>query len=189
MYCFDDESELMATLATNIKDNYPESTMWEGSPFQWITRLSSKRIGAVGELLVQNWCQEKGYKVRRPIGSSSYDRVINGHRVEIKYSKLWDNRTYRFQQLRNQDFDFYFWIGVSPRNVQAWFIPKEYLKLGVGPQPEGVIPQHGGKSGQDTWWIKVDADSPPEWMEHFGGSLSDVNQILKSHPAGSILGE
>lgn len=182
---FDSNFDLFVYLANDLKKNYPAKEMWVGSPFEWIQTLHSKQIGTVGEILVSNWCIERGFEVKRALNSDA-DRIINGHRVEIKYSSLWGNKTYTFQQLRNQDYDYYFWIGVSPHNIHAWFIPKDVILPDV---PRGVTPQHNGSAGTDTWWIKnLDPLNVPDWLQPYGGSLDEVEKIIKKMPKGAYVG-
>lgn len=179
------EFELFSKLANDIKSNYPEKEMWRESPFQWIQTLHSKQIGTVGEILVSNWCSEKGFDVKRSLYSDA-DRIINGHRVEIKYSSLWGNGTYTFQQIRDQEYDYCLWIGVSPFDVHAWFIPKQYL---LPNPPLGVKPQHKGKAGGDTWWMKnLDPENTPDWLGTFGGSLDLLEIQIRNAGSGKHIG-
>lgn len=167
------EIELFSKLADDIKANYPAEEMWEGSPFQWIQTLHSKQIGTVGEILVSNWAIEKGFEVKRALNSDA-DRIINGHRIEIKYSSLWRNGTYTFQQLRDQEYDYCLWIGVSPFDVHAWLVPKNIL---LSNPPAGIRPQHKGNAGTETWWMKnLDPHNVPRWLMQYGGSLDELEK-------------
>ena len=102
--------------------------------------------------------------------------VISGVRVEVKYSSLWtDNGIYKFQQIRDQDYEYCFCLGVSPFDAHAWFIPKSEL---MGDKPPSLVPQHGGKAGRDTKWLSFPAASPPHWPASFGGTLSEVYGLI-----------
>ena len=73
--------------------------MWEGSPFQWIKNCPSRSVGAIGEKLVENWCREQVFEVRKSL-NSAHDRLNAGLKVEIKFSTLWSNNPiFRFQQI------------------------------------------------------------------------------------------
>jgi hypothetical protein len=176
----DPDVKVVVELATAAEASYTEGdAMWIGSPFRWIKTRPSRQIGKIGEELVSDWCRSHGFKVERSSDSDA-DRIIQGHRVEIKFSTLWtDNRIYKFQQIRNQNYDFCFCLGISPFDVHAWLIPKSELKAN---RPPSFGPQHGGSDGVDTKWLSFEADKVPSWLRPFGGQLSDVASIL--HLAG-----
>jgi len=67
----------------------------------------------------------------------------------------------------------FFCLGVSPSDVHAWFIPKAVAW-------EHAIPQHGGEEGKDTKWLSFQADSVPQWLAPYGGTLTDVLRIIRS---------
>lgn len=144
---------------------------WSESPFAWILTLPSRTRGAVGEEIVTRWLSLNKFSVTRA-PHSGCDRIVNGKKIEIKFSTLWKSGGYTFQQLRDQDYDFVFCLGISPQNVHAWLIPKQVAW-------EYAIPQHGGKDGKDTKWLSFQADSPPKWILPYGGTLGDVLELLK----------
>ena len=39
--------------------------------------------------------------------------------------------------------------------------------------------QHGGRSGRDTAWLWIDPEAPQEWLNDWGGSLSDAKRVLR----------
>ncbi len=166
----------MASIAASLEGQYAQdSAMWDGSPFQWIKTRPSRQVGAIGEKLISHWCDAKDLEIARSPGSEA-DLVIEGVRVEVKYSSLWtDTGVYKFQQIRDQKYDYCFCLGVSPFDVHAWFIPKAEL---MTVRPPSLVPQHGGRAGQDTRWLSFPAASPPEWLSRFGGTLSDVHGLI-----------
>jgi hypothetical protein len=148
---------------------------WSYSPFGWIKKLPSRTIGAIGEKLVAEWAESKKFKVERT-GDSQADRLINGKRIEIKFSTLWANKPiYKFQQIRDQNYEYCFCLGVSPNAVHAWLIPKKELMQ----VREGLTHQHGGAAGTDTYWLDFDPTDPPAWLKPFGGTLSQVEILIK----------
>jgi hypothetical protein len=174
----DFESKLLGELAAGLRPLYEAAdVMWSGSPFAWIKTRPSRQIGAIGERLVSDWCESKSFEVERT-GDSDADRLINGHRIEIKFSTLWsDNGIYKFQQIRDQDYEYCFCLGVSPFEVHAWFIPKSEISK---PRPPALTHQHGGVDGRDTLWLSFPAGNPPSWLAPFGGSLDKVEKLIKS---------
>lgn len=145
---------------------------WTDSPFAWILTLPSRSRGAAGEAIVDQWLTQNGFAVRPP-RSSDCDRIVNGHKLEIKFSTLWRSGGYKFQQLRDQDYESVLCLGVSPHDVHAWFIPKRIAW-------ENSRPQHGGSAGVDTRWLCFQADAPPTWLKSHGGKLSDVLEIIRT---------
>lgn len=146
---------------------------WATSPFRWIMTLPSRRKGAAGEKLVAEWASSRGFSVKRS-PSTDADRLINGHRIEIKMSTLWASGGFKFQQIRDQEYDFCLCLGLMPQDVRAWLLPKAVLH-------EYVInhtPQHAGSAGSDTFWLSFNADTPPDWMEDYGGTLTEVAEMF-----------
>lgn len=171
----DPEVLALAAIAATLAPDYSLGVddPWEGSPFKWIKSLPSRTVGAIGEQLVAGWSAAKGFDVTRT-GDSQADRIIEGHRVEIKFSTLWRNGGYKFQQIRDQDYDYCFCLGVSPFDAHAWLIPKSILLEYV----IGHMGQHTGAQGSDTSWLGFEVGKPYEWMKPYGSSLAAVNELL-----------
>lgn len=167
---------ILASLATAIKQDYIQDGQidpWAGSPFAWIKTQASRRVGSIGEQLVSGWCAAKGFDVIKSPDSEA-DRVIAGRRVEIKFSTLWETRKYAFQQVRDQNYEYSIWLGISPFNAHCWVIPKDILLQ----QLKG---QHRGVTGRDTRWLQgLDPLAPPEWLDQYGGTLNEAFAVLMS---------
>lgn len=99
----------------------------------------------------------------RPL-SGDHDRVVSDRKVEIKFSTLWEQGDYVFQQLRDQDYELVVLLGVSPTAAHGWVVPKVVAMA-------NSRPQHGGARGSDTRWLRFRAANPPPWMSEFGGEL------------------
>jgi len=126
---------------------------------------------AAAERIVDSWLTANGFAVSRA-KHSGCDRIVNGINIEIKFSTLWKSGGYKFQQLRDQDYESVFCLGISPAQVHAWLIPKAVAWA-------HAIPQHGGSVGTDTKWLGFQADSPPSWMSEYGGTLASVLEVLR----------
>lgn len=174
----DGDVRLLAAISATLKGDYvdPEENLWEGSPFAWIRTRPSRQRGKIGEQLVAGWCAAKELNVL-VTGDAEADRIINGKRVEIKFSTLWGMGGYKFQQLRNQNYQYVICLGLSPFNAHCWVIPKSIL-MGPVKQP-GVTGQHAGRMGTDTAWLSVSVRSPHRWLSEYGGTLAQAFQILK----------
>lgn len=171
----DAETRLLASIAEGIKTDYlkGDTDPWQDSPFAWIRSLPSRQRGKVGEQLIAGWCAAKGLDVTRSPDSEA-DRVIAGHRVEIKFSTLWESGIYKFQQFRQQNYDAAICLGISPFAAHCWVLSQNLLRRHV----IGHTPQHAGRSGSDTFWLTVDPQSPPVWLTGSGGTLADAYRIL-----------
>lgn len=168
----------LAEISANLERTYVNTgeDLWHGSPFAWIRTRPSRQVGAIGEALVSEWAKAEGFKVQRSPNSDA-DRVVNGWRIEIKMSTLWtDTRIYKFQQIRDQDYDFCFCFGLSPQSAHSWLIPKEAL---LENRP-GLVHQHGGARGSDTRWLSFTPESPLPWLAPYGGSMDKTSRLLKN---------
>lgn len=164
-------------IAENLRGKYSSHDLeWAGSPFAWIKALPSRTVGKVGEELVEHWCAAQNFDVS-PSPNSEADRVIDGLRVEIKLSTLWKTGTYKFQQLRDQAYDVVICLGISPRDVHCWVLPKALI---VEKWASGEISaQHTGSAGRDTAWFTVNPNAPQPWLTPRSGKLTAAAQQLR----------
>lgn len=173
----DTELESLFSISQSLKSSYIKDESidpWANSPFAWIKTRPSRQVGRIGEQLVAEWCKQKQFVVSKS-GDTESDLVLNGHRIEIKFSTLWESGTYTFQQLRDQNYEYAFLLGISPFAAHGWFVSKSVLRQYV----IGHIPQHAGKAGSDTFWITFSPNTPPNWLIPFGGTISQVYQVIQ----------
>lgn len=169
----DPEVRLLAGIAQTMKAEYVEEEIpWLESPFGWIKSRPSRQVGAIGERLVAGWLAAKDFNVRRSPDSDA-DRLIEEARVEIKFSTLWKNGVYKFQQLRDQRYDFAICLGLSPFDAHCWVLSKAEIMY-QWREGGGIASQHGGAGGSDTAWLTVRPDSPPSWLIGKGGTLAEA---------------
>ena len=167
--------DLLATAANYIRDDIQKKkTEWEDSPFRWVIGLPAGTKGKLGALLIRQWCILKGLTIDRSPDSEA-DLLVNGHRVEVKFSTLWQEGIYKFQQIRDQNYEVIICLGISPHDAHCWVIDKAKLREKV----IGHMGQHTGKGSKETSWLTVDPTSPPDWLTEFGGSLSEAYDILR----------
>jgi hypothetical protein len=168
--------DLLATAANYIRADFHEVRLaWDGSPFEWVLKLPPGSKGKLGKQLVFQWCALKGLAVDRSPDSEA-DMLINGHRVEIKFSTLWKAGIYKFQQIREQDYEYSVCLGISPFEAHCWVVSKSILRQNV----IGHLGQHTGLSGQDTAWFPVSPNKPPVWLGPCGGTLDQAFIVLKN---------
>ena len=165
----------LARIADDLGLGYPQQKAeWEGSPFEWIVHfLSSSEKGAVGKQLVRNLLAQHEFTVSKTTSKNS-DMTVNGHTVAVKFSTLWKNEVYTFQQIRNQDYDILLCLGISPKNAHAWVARTSDIAWNT------IAHQHGGKRGKDDWWVSV---APPTsshaWMRPQNGNLFGMIMELR----------
>ena len=154
-----------------------DDARWAQSPFNWIRSRPSRSKGKIGELLVSEYLTEQGFYVTRSPDSEA-DRVVEGHRVEIKFSTEWQSGAFTFQQIRDQDYDILICLGVSPFSASMWAISKRELMHQRRRGAVGLSSQHGGAQATETAWLSFDADSPPPWLSSHGGTLREGADAL-----------
>ena len=168
-------TQRLAELWASVKNDYPESDyeVWKDSPFRDLKfEPSSSRKGAMAKRLVEKWCADRGFEVK-PADAKSFDRRIQGYRFQIKFSTEWENGFYKFQQIRNEPYDYLFCLGVAPQAAHAWVVSKESAFGNC----EG---QHTGAEGTETRWFQCDPTTPPEWLLGCGGSLDEAAAAVKA---------
>lgn len=168
--------ELVAISQTLQREYQDENKTWEGSPFEWIKYRPSRSIGAIGEKIVASWLALHDFNVTRSPDSDA-DRLIEGKRAEIKFSTLWKNGTYLFEQIRDQNYDFAIFLGVSPHDAHCWVVPKNEI-IRMWKKEHLLMPQHGGAKGNDTTWARLspsgDDAGDDLHFQYFGNRLCDA---------------
>ncbi len=167
--------ELLASIGNHIRAELEaRDELWQGSPFGWIRNLPPASKGKLGARLISAWCAARGLRIDSSPDPEA-DLIINGHRAEIKFSTLWKTGIYKFQQIRDQNYEYVIALGISPREAHCWVISKKFLEDYV----IGHQPQHKGASGTDTFWFGVNPVNPPEWLTGLGGTLDEALPVLK----------
>lgn len=168
----DPEVQILAGISATLEADYTEDdAAWRGSPFAWIRTRPSRQKGAIGEKLVAGWLAARGFNVTRAKNSDA-DRVIENKAVEIKFSTLWENGSYTFQQLRDQQYDLAICLGISPFDAHCWVIEKRDI-LRYWRETGDLSSQHGGASGSDTAWLTVNPKAVQSWLRGHGGTLRE----------------
>ena len=164
-------------IADGLEREYEEDkdSEWVNSPFKWIRGLASRRRGKVGEEIIARWLTVEGLEIGSPAGTDS-DLMVNGVRVEVKMSTLWEVGTYTFQQIRDQDYAFLICLGLSPVEAHCWVLPKDLAMANASPQ-------HGGRDGRDTYWFRVDPKAPAAWLRPQDGDLDAALELIRQATA------
>ena len=167
--------QIIASISLGLREEYEKASDadWKDSPFEWILRRPSRQRGKIGEQLISGWLAARGLDVTRSPDSDA-DRLIEGARVEVKFSTRWASGQYVFQQIRNQNYEYLICFGVSPFEVSAWIIRKDQIPFNL------IKHQHGGERGRDTWWIGFGPKKVPVWLKSNGG-LAAVYKVFSEH--------
>ena len=176
----DPEVRRLATCSLDLRSDYPYygEEAWQESPFNWIRiRRSSRQRGTIGERVVATYLAHNGFEVSRSPDSGA-DLIINCRRVEVKMSTLWKSGMYKFQQLRDQNYDLAVCLGISPLDAHCWVLPKNVVLERWERGAKGIRTQHGGSAGTDTTWLSVNPEDVPDWLNEWGGSLSSAMALI-----------
>lgn len=161
--------EMLASLATYVRNDIEEQNeIWESSPFSWVTQLPAAKKGKLGRTLIASWCMAKGLNIAHS-NDSHTNLIVNGYRIATKFSTLWSEGSYKFQQIRNDGYDYLICLGISPTEAHCWVFERHYI---VGK----AKPQHKGAD----FFLTINPETPPDWASIGGGKLDEVYQILKS---------
>ena len=178
----DPNVQFLINVASAIKADYRDDLLdWEKSPFGWIKLRSSAQRGKIGKRLISSWLEEQGLAVQPYVGNDA-DYVVNGKPITIKFSTLWKQGFYKFQQIKDYEYDILICLGISPFDAHSWIFTKQFLLAGWG-NLEGFGSQHGGQGGVDTAWIHIKPDAPQGWLAPHGGTLPEaldrLTQLLR----------
>ena len=160
--------------ANDLAAQHPEIHDWEGSPFEWILAVAPGTRGKIGRQLVAAWARNSGFHVEMFSEDGQLYLRIDDYIVQIKMSTLWKSGIYRFQQIRDRDYDYCLCLGISPQDIHMWLIPKDALYEHV----IGVRGQHTGSDSLETYWFDAGPGAVQRWLEPFGNQISDVRETL-----------
>jgi hypothetical protein len=96
--------------------------------------------------------------------------IVEEQRLAVKFSRLWEDGSYAFEQIRDDDYDLLFCLGISPFEAHGWLLPKPVAL-------EYANPHHGR---DDVWLPPFSPVSPPDWITDYGGRLEEVARQLEA---------
>lgn len=172
------ELEFRAIVGINQKlkvDYRPKHAPWKASQFAWIRMCSSRTRGGIGEKMIASWLKQHGFDIQSAPDREA-DWLVQGKRVEVKFSTLWEDGAYRFQQIRDQNYDFMIMLGISPVAAHIWVIPKDDLmKFWDGGVLRG---QHTGNDASETAWIRLFPDNDNPHFASWGNGLDKALVLI-----------
>jgi len=163
---------MLAAMASHMQQELEdEKNPWENSAFEWILSLPPRKKGKLGGKLVTSWLASKGIQ-SDSTKDSSEKLQINDLSFAIKFSTLWANDIYKFQQIRPDGYDYVICLGISPFKAHCWILERKYAI-------KHAKPQH--KSGKVAdYWIEIDPQQPKDWIKDYGGTLDQAYSFLKN---------
>jgi site-specific DNA-methyltransferase (adenine-specific) len=165
------EFQELAASASYLQENFEtKSEQWKNSPFEWLRQLSARQKGSLGRILISSWCESKGLVVEKTKDSSE-NLEIKGNKIALKFSTLWTSGIYKFQQIREEGYDYVLCFGISPFEAHAWVFERQYVL-------DNARKQHRTGKGAE-YWISVHPQIPKEWTKKGGGSLDSALRILR----------
>ena len=154
---------------------YPATREWRQSPFGWMLTLAPGTRGALARRMVEEWASSLNLPAYQETEHGQRYVVVNSRRIQVKLSTLWQSGEYRFQQIRDQSYDYLLCLGLSPDDIHAWLIPKVELLSHL----RGTAGQHTGAAADETFWIATAPSGGAPWLSEYGNQLSDVRGALQ----------
>lgn len=145
---------------------------WSGSPYAWLKQISSTRRFKAAESVLESLLVGAGFAMT-PRTAHGHAWIVEGSRVALKFSTLWNSGVYTFQQVLPGNFDVMVLFGVSPDAPHLWIAEKSALLAAVG--------------SSATPWLTVDPATPPKVLDGRGGSVAefyDATAQLIGSPSG-----
>ena len=166
------EFQMLAATASYLQGELEEqSNLWKNSPFEWILQLPARKKGKLARHLLTSWLAAKGISVETT-GNSSETLFFNGLRLSTKFSTLWTNGVYKFQQIRAKDYDYLICFGISPFDAHCWIFDRNHVI-------EHATPQHYQGTKIADYWIEINPNQPETWTKGCGRTLDEAFKILK----------
>jgi hypothetical protein len=136
--------------------NKPRYTQRLGSRWAWIMDLKPQMFGRLAQQIGYDYFVSTQHQVSFAPPQSPFRLMVDGQKVEIKSSRLWDTGFFVFQQIRPTGSDMTLLIGVAPHMHSGWLVPSQVLW-------ENATRQHT----EAVRWLWVKPTQPDEWINHF----------------------
>lgn len=166
--------DTVGQILSDLESIHPVAQAWNESPFRWVLSQPSATRGAIGRKVVTAWAASRGVTLEQTTIDNQIYLRLGSLLIQVKFSTLWDGGYYRFQQIRDRDYDYCLCLGLAPFDAHAWLIPKEVLDTHV----IGTTGQHTGAGSGETWWLEATLGRAPSWLSECGGQLADVGALL-----------
>lgn len=166
--------KILEAIATDLQSEYPENLAWATSSLAWIRTLPPASKGTVGRNIASGLLQSCGLTV----SASKQTLRVNGRRISVKTSLMWEAGLVKFQNIRNSKSDLLLCLGLYPGKSYGWLIPEGeiWLNGAIRMDRPGVTQQHKGADA----WLEVHPEDPPTWLETYGGTTDELMKVARS---------
>lgn len=162
-----EDFETLASFAKSIRNDIEElSEFWEESQLSWVIQLAAAKKGKLGRKLIASWLAAMGVTIDHTKDNKA-GFIYKGFRIATKFSTLWSEGSYKFQQIRKEGYDYLICLGISPHGAHCWVFTREFII-------DKTKPQHKGAD----YMLTINPDTTPNWAKVGGGSLDGVYKIL-----------
>jgi len=142
---------------------------WRGSPFAPSRALKPVQKSKVACAILARWFNTFHVVATAKTVDGNTTLILLGDQLAmVKLSTRWEGDTYRFQQIKDWNYQLALLLGISPQQAHLWIVPREEIIT-------RSIPQHGA----DSRMLTVRLEDPPAWLHQYGGTLDQVEPILK----------
>jgi len=135
-------------------------------------QLPPRKKGKLGGDLIASWLASKGMPLEATKDSSEA-LLMNGLRFATKFSTIWTNGIYKFQQIRAKGYDYVICLGISPFDAHCWVFERKFAI-------EHAKPQHFQDKKIVDYWMEINPLEPKEEIRDCGGTLDQAFQRLKN---------
>ena len=97
-------------------------------------------------------------------------RAHNGTVLKVKMSMQWDNGTFAFEQIRDEEYDYLVMLGITPHGLVIWTVPKDV-----------ALKNSQVQHAEESRWVRFAAATPPLWLWPYGDDPSSgLNNMKKA---------
>ncbi len=162
---------ILEEIAADLSSEYPDNQAWANSSIAWIRTLPPASKGTVGRHIASGLLQHSGLSV----SASKQTLRVNGQRISVKTSLMWEAGLVKFQNIRDSNADFLLCLALYPGNSYGWLIPQGeiWVNGAIRNDRPGVTKQHKGADA----WLEVHPDSPHSWLKPYGGTTDELMKL------------
>jgi len=97
--------------------------------------------------------------------------------ILVKTSLMWNKGSIKFQNIRDNEFDFVLCLGIYPHKAFGWLIPKNeiWVNGAILKDRPGIKSQHKGADA----WVHIDPDNVQAWLKPYGGTIDEMIKVAK----------
>lgn len=107
-------------ITNEVSSNYHRDPNWDGATFEWLKKdTHSTGTSKAGTECLFQFLRNKGFTVQYAGGPKAL-LYVDGHSMIIRIATIGTSETFIFNQLRDDDAELVFCVGVSYEYVYMW---------------------------------------------------------------------